>query len=179
MKARKCKYCKEKFEPIAFLQKNCFDPNCVTEWIQETKQKTWQKKKAKLKADLMTLSDYMKLTQQLVNKYINLRDKGLPCISCDKPITGRVNASHFWNANNHYNVRFNEDNIHSSCINCNQFLSGNLLEYRSRLITKIGIERFNTLEAESKKTRKFTMEELKEIIKEYKQKIKKHVNNEL
>ena len=174
MKARKCKYCKSLFEPVAFLQKNCFDPNCVTEWVQETKQKTWQKKKAKLKADLMTLSDYLKLAQQLVNKYINLRDKGLPCISCDKPITGRVNASHFWNANNHYNVRFNEDNIHSSCINCNQFLSGNLLEYRSRLITKIGIERFNTLEAESKKTRKFTTEELKEIIKEYKQKIKKH-----
>ena len=124
----------------------------------------------------MTLSDYLKLAQQLVNKYINLRDKGLPCISCDKPITGRVNASHFWNANNHYNVRFNEDNIHSSCINCNQFLSGNLLEYRSRLILKIGVERFNTLETESKKTRKFTTEELKEIIKEYKQKIKKHDN---
>ena len=174
MKARKCKYCRSLFDPITFLQKNCFDPGCVTEWIQETKQKTWQKKKAKLKAELMTLSDYLKLAQQLVNKYINLRDNGLACISCDKPITGRVNASHFWNANNHYNVRFNEDNIHSSCINCNQFLSGNLLEYRSRLILKIGIERFNTLEAESKKTRKFTTEELKEIIKEYKQKIKKH-----
>ena len=173
-RTKKCKYCRGIFQPITTLQKNCFDPNCVTEWIQETKDKAWQKKKAKLKAELMTLSDYLKLAQQLVNKYINLRDKGLPCISCDKQITGRVNASHFWNANNHYNVRFNEDNIHSSCINCNQFLSGNLLEYRSRLILKIGIERFNTLETESKKTRKFTTEELKEIIKEYKQKIKKH-----
>jgi hypothetical protein len=172
MKTRKCRYCKEPFTPITTLQKNCFEPNCVSDWINETKQKTWTKKKAKLKAELMSLSDYIKICQQLVNKYINLRDKGLVCISCDKPITGRVNASHFWNANNHYNVRFNEDNIHSSCINCNQFLSGNLLEYRSRLISKIGIERFNTLEAEARKTRKFTIDELKEIINTYKKKVK-------
>lgn len=171
-KTRKCKYCRAIFSPITSLQKNCFEPNCVAEWINEVKEKNWKKKKAKLKMDLMTLSDYLKLTQQIVNKYINLRDKGLPCISCDKPITGRINASHFWNANNHYNVRFNEDNIHSSCINCNKFLSGNLLEYRSRLIAKIGIERFNILEAESKKTRKFTIDELKEIIATYKKKCK-------
>jgi hypothetical protein len=41
-----------------------------------------------------------------------------------------------------------------------------------RLISKIGIERFNILEAESKETRKFTKDELKEIINIYKKKIK-------
>jgi hypothetical protein len=168
----KCKNCKEKFEPIKFLQKYCLNDECVRVWVESEKAKTWKKTKAKAKQDLMTLSDYLKLTQQVFNKWINLRDKGLPCISCDKPITGRVNASHFWNANNHYNVRFNEDNVHSSCITCNQFLSGNLLEYRTRLISKIGIERFNILEAESKQTRKFTKDELKEIINIYKLKIK-------
>jgi hypothetical protein len=160
-----------------FLQKNCFDPNCVTEWINDVKQKNWQKKKAKLKADLMTLSDYIKLAQQVFNKYINLRDNGLPCISCDKPINGRINASHYFNANNHWNVRFNEFNVHSSCITCNQYLSGNLIEYRSRLINKIGIEQLTLLEAEANKTRKFTIEELKEIIATYKKKIKKIENN--
>ncbi len=168
----RCKNCRQLFEPVRFNQKFCFDPECVKVWVTSEKEKQWKKKKAKLKVELMTLQDYIKLAQQVVNKYINLRDKGLPCISCDKIITGRVNASHFWNANNHYNVRFNEDNIHSSCINCNQFMSGNLLEYRKRLILKIGIERFNNLEIESKKTRKFTIEELKEIIKTYKEKIK-------
>jgi hypothetical protein len=168
----RCKNCKEKFEPIKFLQKYCLKDECIRVFVADVKEKTWQKTKAKAKLDLMTLSDYLKLTQQVFNKWINLRDKGLPCISCDKPITGRVNASHFWNANNHYNVRFNEDNVHSSCITCNQFLSGNLLEYRTRLISKIGIERFNILEAESKQTRKFTKDELKEIINIYKLKIK-------
>ena len=168
----RCKNCKNKFEPVRFNMKYCLNDECVRVWVESEKAKVWKKTKAKAKLDLMTLSDYLKLTQQVFNKWINLRDKGLPCISCDKPITGRVNASHFWNANNHYNVRFNEDNVHSSCITCNQFLSGNLLEYRTRLISKIGIERFNILEAESKETRKFTKDELKEIINIYKKKIK-------
>jgi hypothetical protein len=46
------------------------------------------------------------------------------------------------------------------------------LEYRTRLISKIGEQRFNILEAESKETRKFTIDELKEIIAIYKKKIK-------
>jgi uncharacterized CHY-type Zn-finger protein len=174
MKTRKCKYCKQPFEPSVFLQKNCFDPNCVTAWVQETKEKNWKKKKAKLKLDLMTIQDYIKLAQQVFNKWINLRDKGLPCISCGKPINGRVNASHYFNANNHWNVRFNEFNVHSSCITCNQYLSGNLIEYRSRLINKIGIEQLTLLELEANKTRKFTIEELKQIINKYKLKIKQH-----
>ena len=104
----------------------------------------------------------------IFNQYINLRDKGLPCVSCGKPIKGRVNASHFWNANNHHNVRFDEDNVHSSCITCNQFLSGNLLEYRTRLCSKIGQKRFDQLEEKRHVTKKWTAEELKEIIKKYK-----------
>ena len=168
----RCRNCKEKFEPIKFNQKFCLESECVRVWVESEKAKQWKKTKQKAKQDLMTLSDYLKLAQQVFNKWINLRDNGLPCISCDKPITGRVNASHFWNANNHYNVRFNEDNVHSSCITCNQFLSGNLLEYRTRLILKIGEQRFNILETESKETRKFTIDELKEIIAIYKKKIK-------
>jgi hypothetical protein len=171
MKTRKCKYCKQAFEPSVFLQKNCFDPNCVTEWINEVKQKNWQKKKAKLKADLMTVQDYIKLAQQVFNKYIRLRDKSSPCISCQKkPL--KENAGHFYNANNHWSVRFDERNVHLQCEHCNTFLSGNLIYYRENLLKKIGIEEFENLSAEAMKTRKFTIEELKEIIATYKKKCK-------
>ena len=168
----RCKNCKEKFEPIRFNQKFCLKDECVRVWVSSEKEKTWKKTKAKAKLDLMTIQDYIKLAQQVFNKWINLRDKGLPCISCGKPITGRVNASHYFNANNHWNVRFNEFNVHSSCITCNQYLSGNLIEYRTRLIDKIGIEQLTLLEGEANKTRKFTKEDLKEIIEIYKKKIK-------
>ena len=170
-KTRKCKYCKQAFEPSVFLQKNCFDPNCVTEWINEVKQKNWQKKKAKLKADLMTVQDYIKLAQQVFNKYIRLRDVGNVCISCQKkPL--KENAGHFYNANNHWSVRFDERNVHLQCEHCNTFLSGNLIYYRENLLKKIGIEEFENLSAEAMKTRKYTIEELKEIIATYKKKCK-------
>jgi len=170
----KCKNCKQPFEPIRFLQKFCLNEECVRVWVESEKTKQWKKTKSKMKNDLLTIQDYIKLAQQTFNKYINLRDKKLPCISCGKPITGRVNASHYFNANNHWNVRFNEFNVHSSCITCNQYLSGNLIEYRKGLINKIGEEQLTLLELEANKTRKFTIEELKEIINTYKKKIKQY-----
>jgi len=170
----RCKNCKEKFEPVRFNQKYCLKDECIRVFVEEAKSKAWKKTKAKMKNDLLTIQDYIKLAQQTFNKYINLRDKKLPCISCGKPITGRVNASHYFNANNHWNVRFNEFNVHSSCITCNQYLSGNLIEYRKGLINKIGEEQLTLLELEANKTRKFTIEELKEIINTYKKKIKQY-----
>jgi hypothetical protein len=171
MKTRKCKYCREPFQPITTLQKNCFDPNCVTEWINDVKEKNWQKKKAKLKLDLMTVQDYIKLTQQVFNKYIRLRDAGNLCISCQKkPL--KENAGHFYNANNHWSVRFDERNVHLQCEHCNTYLSGNLIYYRENLLKKIGIEEFENLSAEATKNRKYTIEQLKEIIATYKKKIK-------
>jgi hypothetical protein len=173
MKARKCKYCRQPFEPIAFLQKNCFDPGCVTEWIHETKQKEWTKKKAKLKAELMTLSDYFKLAQIVFNKYIRLRDKNKPCISCGaKEGTYTLTAGHYFPSTNK-SVTFNEDNLHGQCwFNCNSSKSGNLLEYRFGLLKRIGIERLEQLEIEARETRKFSIDELKEIINVYKAKVK-------
>ena len=176
MKARKCKYCKNSFEPIAFLQKNCFEPDCVMEWIQETKEKNWKRKKAKLKAELMTLSDYIKIAQQVFNKYIRLRDAGQNCISCNKQAL-KENAGHFYNANNHWNVRFNEHNVNLQCEYCNTYLHGNLIQYQTGLINKIGSDNYDILTAESDKTRKFSIDELKEIISVYKAKIKNIENN--
>jgi len=169
----RCKNCKEKFEPKTFLQKYCNNEECIRVFVEEAKAKTWKKTKAKMKADLMTLQDYLKLAQITFNKYIRLRDKGNVCISCQK-LPKKENAGHFWNANNHWNVRFNEDNVHLQCEHCNTFLSGNLINYRENLLKKIGADKFNLLDAEAKKTRKFTKEELKEIIDIYKKKIKEY-----
>ena len=164
----RCRNCKEKFEPIKFNAKYCLKDECIKAFVEEVKTKQWKETKTRMKTDLKTTQDWLKEAQTIFNQFINLRDKGLPCVSCGKPIKGRVNASHFWNANNHHNVRFDEDNVHSSCITCNQFLSGNLLEYRTRLCSKIGQKRFDELEAKRHVTKKWTKDELKEIIKKYK-----------
>jgi hypothetical protein len=172
----RCKNCKNKFEQVRFNQKFCLESECVRVWVESEKEKQWKKTKQKAKLDLMTLSDYLKLAQQVFNKFIRLRDKGNVCISCQKkPL--KENAGHFFNANNHYNIRFDERNVNLQCEHCNTYLSGNLIEYQRNLIHKIGIESYHELEADARKTRKFTKDELKEIITEYKQKVKQLEND--
>jgi len=163
----RCKNCKEKFEPIRFNQKYCLKDECLRVFVAETKEKQWKQTKTRMKAQLETVQDLVKAAQLVFNKYIRERDKDELCISC-KQKPKKVNAGHFWNANNHWNVRFDEDNVHVQCERCNSYLSGNLLEYRTNLLIKIGAERFNQLEARARVTRKFTKDELKELIKKYK-----------
>jgi hypothetical protein len=168
----RCKNCKEKFEPKTFLQKYCFKDECMRVFVEKTKEKAWKEKKQKMQQDLETVQDYVKMAQIIFNKYIRLRDKGNVCISCQKPINGVSHASHYLSAGGHSNVRFNEDNVWVSCYKCNVMLSGNQVEYRKALIKKIGIERVEWLEDNGSIERKFTKEELKEIMAEYKKKIK-------
>lgn len=167
----RCKNCKNKFEPIRFNQKFCLESECVRVWVAEEKNKQWAKTKAEKKAELLTVQDWIKITQVTFNKYIRLRDEDNVCISCQKP-PKKQNAGHFFNANNHWNVRFDEYNVHLQCEHCNTFLSGNLIEYQGNLIKKIGQEKYDALVELAKKTRKFTIEELQEINETYKQKIK-------
>lgn len=170
----RCKNCKNKFEQVRFNQKFCLEPECVRVWVESEKAKQWKKTKQKAKQDLMTLSDYLKLAQQVFNKFIRLRDKGQVCISCQKKINGVEHASHFLSAGGHSIVRFHEDNVWTSCYKCNVMLSGNQIEYRKALIDKIGIERVQWLENNGSKEKKWTKEELKEIMAIYKKKIKEY-----
>jgi predicted RNA-binding Zn-ribbon protein involved in translation (DUF1610 family) len=169
----RCKSCKEKFEPKTFLQKYCLKEECLRVFVADVKEKTWQKTKAKAKLDLMTLSDYLKLTQQIFNKYIRMRDKDELCISCQKPINGVKHASHYLSAGGHSIVRFHENNVWTSCYKCNVQLSGNQVNYRKELIKKIGTEQVEWLENNGSKEKKWTKDELKELMVIYKNKVKK------
>lgn len=175
-RTKKCKYCKESFTPYNSLQKACSKSECIRLFVDEAKAKQWAKSKMEKKAELMTVQDWIKIAQQAFNAYIRERDKGLLCISCGN-VPKKTNAGHFWNANNHWAVRFDEDNVHLQCEYCNSFLSGNLLPYRANLISKIGFDRYDKLEEKARKTRKFTIEELKEITATYKAKLKNIKNN--
>ena len=171
----KCKNCKEKFEPIRFNMKYCLNDECVRVWVESEKAKTWKKTKAKAKLDLMTLSDYLKLTQQIFNKYIRLRDKHELCISCKKP-PKKQNAGHYFSSGGHSNVRFDEDNVHLQCEHCNTFLSGNLLNYQIEIEKRIGAEKLIELQAKAHVVKKWSIDELKEIMVIYKKKIKELEN---
>lgn len=167
----RCKHCKEKFEPLRFNQKYCMNEECVRVWVETEKQKQWKAKKTRLKKELMSLQDWLKLAQMTFNKWIRHRDKGLNCISCDKP-PKKANAGHYFSQGGHSNVRFHEDNVHLQCEHCNSYLSGNLLNYRIGIEKRIGTARLIVLEVIAHETKKWTIQELNEIIETYKKKLK-------
>jgi hypothetical protein len=170
----KCIHCKATFEPVKFLQKYCFKDECVRVFVEEAKVKTWKKTKAKMKDDLMTLQDYLKIAQQIFNKYIRLRDKGNVCISCQKPIKiGNCDAGHMWSAGGHSNLRFNEFNVNSQCSRpCNKDKAGDINNYRLGFVKKYGAIKLQEIDFIAKTEKKFTIDELKEIIEIYKKKVK-------
>ena len=170
---KKCKNCREQFTPMrTSLEKYCRKDECIKAMVKEAKEKVWKQTKQKMKAELMTVQDYIKLAQQVFNQFIRLRDHGKPCISCSGKLGEKYDAGHFYSAGGHYAVRFDERNVSAQCVACNQHRHGHLLAYRENLLMKLGIEEFESLTNEANKTRSYTRDELKEVINTYKLKIK-------
>ena len=102
-------------------------------------------------------SQWDKEAQSAFNRYIRIRDEGKPCISCGSPLVGKSNfltgsaidASHYRSRGSASHQKFNVFNVHSACTRCNRQLSGNAVEYRIRLIERIGLERVEILESDN------------------------------
>lgn len=172
---KQCKSCSEPFEPKqkfnSTIKTNRCDVCLKTAQALKNLASIKKEKKAKQKEDLLTLQDYLKLAQAVFNKWIRQRDRGLNCISCDNPCK-KENAGHYFSSGAHANVRFNENNVHLQCEYCNTFLHGNLIEYGVNLEKKIGKDEFTILREKAYLTKKFTKDELKELLLKYKEKIK-------
>lgn len=172
----RCKTCNNKFTPqFSSLQKTC-SPECAKEYgkkiVEKERKKSWAKEKKQWSEKLMSLADWKKLAQITFNSYIRKRDELLPCISCKRQNIVKYNAGHYFSQGAFPGLRFDEDNVHKQCEHCNSYLSGNLNRYRKGLIAKIGIERFEALEARCNEVKKYNVNDIKELIVYYKNKIK-------
>jgi hypothetical protein len=174
----RCKNCRDKFEPKAFNQKYCLKEECtdigikvILEKAKDKKKKDWNKEKKERKEKLKTTSDYVKELEAVFNKYIRLRDTGLPCISCNKYNIKKKNAGHYRSKGGFPELRFDELNVHLQCEYCNTYLHGNLIDYRINLITRIGLDKVEWLESKHM-PKKYTKNELLEMKELYKNKIK-------
>jgi hypothetical protein len=172
----RCKNCKEKFDAKHFNQKFCFKPMCVNKWVELAKAQNWKATKKKLKEKVKTRTDYLKEAQRVFNAYIRKRDfqKYGTCISCGKTLKpGNIDAGHYFSAGGHSNTRFDLDNTHAQCSRpCNKDKSGDLINYQIGIVQRIGNKRVLDLYARAYAEKQWSIEELKEIIATYKQKIK-------
>lgn len=180
VKPKKCRQCGKMSTPTYSTAQVCCSPLCAMAYskAKETKiqAKEWAKEKKERKEAIMTRKDWLDIAQKVVNTFIRERDKGKPCYMCQKPINGVVHACHYLNQGNHSFVRFHEDNIWAGCYSCNVMKSGNLIEYRKVLLKTIGEERLNWLEENGRQEKKWEIDEIKEIIKVYKEKTKQLIN---
>jgi len=108
---------------------------------------------------------YVKKLQVIFNRFIRLRDKADPCISCGKQ-RDDYHAGHYLSVGSHNELRFCEDNVHKQCAYCNFFLSGNLLNYRKGLINKIGLSKVDFLESKHEQN-KYSIDDLKRLMIHY------------
>lgn len=129
----------------------------LKERIQRLKIKAKVKKEPKL-------SELKKMVQRKVNAYVRERDKDLPCISCGKYST-TWHCGHYVSQGSSGALRYDFDNLNKQCASCNLFKHGNLIEYRIGLVKKIGANRVQLLESMRHDIKRWTKEELENIIK--------------
>jgi hypothetical protein len=170
---KRCKVCKQPFTPTySTLQATCTKPSCLIEWGRIVERKKSKREIKAMREKIKSVSQYRRELQKVFNEFIRLRDQNQPCISCNKPLVGKYDAGHFYSVGSYPNLRFNEDNVHGQCVECNQHKHGNLLEYAPRLTERIGFERASKLMAVRHDPLKLSLEEIKQLTEHYKQKVR-------
>ena len=186
-RAKKCRVdtCRASFVPQRLGQRVC-SPACAildaptNHANQEKARKSLaqvERREIKVRKEkLKSRADHLREAQAAVNEYVRLRDAHLPCISCDSQpndndlMTGsRWDAGHYRSVGACPELRFEPLNIHRQCVKCNRNLSGNAVEYRNRLVLRIGADLVAWLEGPHQ-ARKYTVEEIKAIKADYRAK---------
>lgn len=178
-KEKKCKNsrCNKKFIPARSMQAVC-SVSCAYAYAEEKRvkqeKKEWSIKKKEIKEKLKTLGQYKAEARTVFQRWIRMRDEKLPCISCGRTKSKQWDAGHYLKAEIYTGLIFSETNTNKQCAHCNNWLSGNEVNYRQGMIKKYGLRAVAELEAikDSFRQYKFTKEELIEIKNIYNQRIK-------
>lgn len=176
-KPKKCKVCREEFQPIRPLQTVC-GRICAQKFGRDMTEKNRKVlEKAERMADrakreaMKTRPEWIKEAQKAFNAYIRARDRaaGHPCISSGRPLDwsgNAVDAGHYRSVGAAPHLRYDPRNCHAQSKHDNQFKAGNVVQYRINLIQRIGLEAVEALEADNT-PRHYTIEDLKAIRDKY------------
>jgi len=152
------------------------DVVCTIGLINKKKEKKEIEKKKECRKSLKEFNEndikwLLKKTTADCNAYIRERDKNLPCVSCGTTHSIQWDAGHYIPAGRGSALRFDVRNIHKQCCVCNDGnkRSGNITMYRMELVRRHGEEYVAELERIGHTTKKWTVDELKELRKMFRQ----------
>lgn len=146
-------------------------PECAQQLAQSVKKSQERKSDRERRQALKTRQDWLREAQAAFNSFIRLRDHDQPCISCGRFHEGSYDAGHYRSVGAAPALRFNENNVHKQCVPCNQHKGGNIVEYRIRLVNKIGRVAVEWLEFEPPPA-KYTIEDAQRIKAEYMRRVR-------
>ncbi len=135
-------------------------------------EKLQQEKKEKTKLQLA-----LNNTKTIIHAFVRNRDQNKSCISCGCVWNKDFQAGHFYPAGSFETLKFNLQNIHGQCVQCNLFKEGNFENYSLNLPERIGIEKYNELVRLAGIDKKFSKVWNLENLKEIKFNIKKITND--
>jgi len=186
---KKCKVCKTAFKPFSSTQVACSHV-CAIEFavMQREKNKklavAFEKRQDKEKREkLKRRGEYIEEAQTAFNSFIRERDRaaGHACISSGRPLDwagNAVDAGHYRSRGSAPHLRFDERNCHAQSKHDNRYAAGNAAGYRIGLIERLGIDAVEALEADQE-PRKYTIDELAAIKREYAAKARKLIRERL
>jgi len=174
----KCKICKAEFTKRSSTQVVC-SYECGIKYAQKQQEKRDAKKKTAARVKLREFKENDKtelkiIAQKLCNRYARLRDEyenGKRCCTCGIT-TGKMDGGHFLPTSGYSAIRYNTNQIHQQCVNCNRYNGGRYKEYRIFMIDKNGLEYVERLEATKGQLRSYSVEYYQKYIRIIRKKIK-------
>lgn len=171
-KAKKCKVCFERFEPMNSFHQAC-GPTCAVALARLKQKRKWKKQATDYRKRNQPKGEAAKKAQVAFNAYIRTRDIGMPCISCEgfrskgSFLGGAYDAGHWHGVAAHRELRYKLWNVHRQCKFCNDKLSGHPFGYEAGLRAKFGNEWVEKRKLEVAKTElpQYSIEQLQRIAK--------------
>jgi hypothetical protein len=164
---------------------------CYANWLYSSEEGKAMIEKATLKAtaprvelekatntskERKRLPVVLKQTQIVFNEFIRLRDKHQPCISSGFPLGSLYDAGHLFSVKQYSGLRFDDRNVHAQSIGDNRHKEGNFEDYLVQVYLRLDAETVDQLRKDAHyfkiHPKKWTIEEVLEIKKEYQTKLK-------
>ena len=164
----KAKGCRAKFAKLSMNHRAC-SVECARVVVAQDKAEKARKEAQEHReawAKAKPLTHHHRLTKDAVHAYIRARDADLPCVSCDATNPLAWHAGHYMSVGSESALRYDTANIHKQCSHCNVHKSSNAIQYRIRLVGRIGVAEVERLEG-PQPVIKWTREGLAEIRRKF------------